>query len=254
MGLDAGTLTMALVVLLAITVGGALQRISGMGVGMIAAPTLSILLGPVAGVTISNVAAVMSAAILFALLHRHVDWARFVRLAPLLVCGSFLGAWAVRSLEPHALEILLGASVLVAIAAALGLQKRFTLTGNGAVFASGAVAGFMNTTAGVAGPALAVYAVAAKWDQKSWAATLQPIFLLANLTSLATKSLFGTAVPPDVDVPGLVWAAAVVAGPVGILLGSRVARSVDASKARTLAVCLAGVGGTVALVRGLAGI
>ena len=70
-----------------------------------------------------------------------------------------------RVLDAHALEILLGSSVLVAVAAVLGLQQRFTAQGNGAVFASGAVAGFMNTTAGIAGPAflvgLALAAVAA---------------------------------------------------------------------------------------------
>ena len=57
----------ALVALSALMVGGALQRVSGMGVGMIAGPTLSLLLGPVAGVSLANVAAVVSAVLLFAL-------------------------------------------------------------------------------------------------------------------------------------------------------------------------------------------
>ena len=254
MGLEAALLTMTAVALAAIAVGGALQRISGMGVGMIAAPTLSLLFGPVAGVTLSNVAASVSAVILFLLLRKDVDWLRFLRLAPLLVAGSFAGAAAVRVLDAHWLEILLGASVLVAVAAVLGLQQRFTAQGNGAVFASGAVAGFMNTTAGIAGPALAVYAVASRWDQRSWAATLQPVFLLANLTSLGTKALFGTTLPPGLHVPWPVWAAVVVGGPLGVLVGSLIARRVDASRARLIAICLAGVGGTVALVRGLTGL
>lgn len=254
MGLETAVLMTAAVALTAIAVGGALQRVSGMGVGMIAAPTLSLLAGPVAGVTLSNVAASVSAAILFLLLRKDVDWPRFVRLAPLLVAGSFLGAAAVRALDVHWLEILLGVSVLVAVAAVLGLQQRFTARSGGAVFASGAVAGFMNTTAGIAGPALAVYAVASRWDQRSWAATLQPVFLLANLTSLATKSLFGAAVPAGLHVPWPVWAAVVVAGPIGILIGSVIARRVDASRARALAIGLAGAGGVVALVKGLLGL
>lgn len=241
------------VALLCVSVGGVLQRISGMGVGMIAAPTLSLLLGPVAGVSLSNVAASVSAAILFAVLHRDVDWHRFVRLAPLLVAGSFAGAAAVRLLDHAWLEIVLGASVLVAIAASLGLQRRLTLRGTPAVLASGAVAGFMNTTAGVAGPALAVYAVAAKWEQRSWAATLQPIFLLANLTSLATKSLLGTA-GLTAAVPPALWAAVVLGAPLGIGVGTVLARHVDAARARRLALVLAGVGGVVALVRGLLGV
>lgn len=241
----------ALIALGFIALGATLQRVSGMGVGMIAAPTLSVLLGPIAGVTLSNVAASVSALILFLMLRRHVDWPRFVRLAPLLIGGSFVGAWAVATLDHGWLEILLGTCILIAIAAALGLQKRFTLTGNGAVYGSGAVAGFMNTTAGVAGPALAVYAVAAKWEQRSWAATLQPIFLLANLTSIGTKALFGAAVPVDVHIPWTVWAAVLVAGPIGILIGTRLARRVDPGRARILALAIASAGGVLAVVRGV---
>lgn len=244
----------ALVALAALMVGGALQRVSGMGVGMIAGPTLSLLLGPVAGVSLANVAAVVSAVLLFALLRRHVDWGRFLRLAPLLIVGSFAGAWAVRSLDVHALEVLLGGSVLVAIAASLGLQRRFTASGSTPAALAGTAAGFMNTTAAVAGPALAVYAVASRWEQRSWAATLQPIFLLANLTSLATKSLFGTAVPAGVDVHWTVWTAVVVGGPIGVLVGSRIAPRVNPSRARLLAICVAGVGASVALARGIVGL
>ncbi|PNL16929.1 sulfite exporter TauE/SafE family protein [Micrococcus sp. FDAARGOS_333] len=241
----------ALIALGFIALGAVLQRVAGMGVGMIAAPTLSLLVGPIAGVTLSNVAASVAALILFLMLRRHVDWPRFLRLAPLLIAGSFLGAWAVASLDHGWLEILLGTCILIAIAAALGLQKRFTLTGNSAVYGSGAVAGFMNTTAGVAGPALAVYAVAAKWEQRSWAATLQPIFLLANLTSIGTKALFGAAVPGDVHVPWPVWVAVLLGAPLGILIGSRVARRVDPAKARVLALCIASAGGMLAVVRGV---
>lgn len=244
----------ALVALSALMVGGALQRVSGMGVGMIAGPTLSLLLGPVAGVSLANVAAVVSAVLLFALLRRHVDWGRFLRLAPLLIVGSFAGAWAVRSLDVHALEVLLGGSVLAAIAASLGLQRRFTASGSAPAALAGTAAGFMNTTAAVAGPALAVYAVASRWEQRSWAATLQPIFLLANLTSLATKSLFGTAVPAGVDVHWTVWTAVVVGGPIGVLIGSRIAPRVNPSRARLLAICVAGVGASVALARGIVGL
>lgn len=241
----------ALIALGSIALGATLQRVSGMGVGMIAAPALSVLLGPVAGVSLSNVAASVSALILFLMLRRHVDWPRFLRLAPLLVLGSFAGAWAVAALDHGWLEILLGLSILVAIAAALGLQQRFTLTGHAAVYGSGAVAGFMNTTAGIAGPALAVYAVGARWEQRSWAATLQPVFLLANLTSLATKALVGQAVPDGVHVPATVWAAVLLGGPLGVLIGSRLARRVDPVQARRLALCIATVGGVLALVRGV---
>lgn len=59
--------------------------------------------------------------------------------------------------------------------------------------------------------------------------------------------------PAGLHVPWPVWVAVVAGGPLGVLLGSVVARRVDPAKARVLAICLAGVGGTVALVRGVAG-
>ncbi|MCG7423523.1 sulfite exporter TauE/SafE family protein [Micrococcus porci] len=245
------SISLAAVVFLCVAVGGVLQRISGMGVGMVAAPTLSLLVGPVAGVTMSNAAASVSALILFWMLRRHVDWPRFLRLAPLLVVGALAGAWTVRVMDHAWLEVVLGACVLVAIAAVLGLQDRLTLRGSAAVFGSGAVAGFMNTTAGVAGPALAVYAVASKWEQRSWAATLQPIFLTANVTSIVLKASLG-ATAGAAAVPWWAWAAAVAGAPAGIAVGSRLARRVDPGRARRVAVTLAGVGAAVTLVRGLA--
>lgn len=104
------SISLAAVVFLCVAVGGVLQRISGMGVGMVAAPTLSLLVGPVAGVTMSNAAASVSALILFWMLRRHVDWPRFLRLAPLLVVGALAGAWTVRVMDHAWLEASLGAT------------------------------------------------------------------------------------------------------------------------------------------------
>ncbi|MDO5633932.1 MAG: sulfite exporter TauE/SafE family protein [Micrococcus sp.] len=252
--LESAPLLMALIALGFITLGAVLQRVSGMGVGMIAAPTLSLMLGPVAGVTLSNVAAIVSAVLLALLLRKDVDWPRFSQIIPLLLVGSVLGAWAVLALDSEWLEVLLGGTVLLAIAAALGLQRVITVRGSAAMFGSAAAAGFMNTTAGVAGPAIAAYAVASRWEQRRFAATLQPIFLMANVSAIVTKSLVGTALPANIDIPAAVWVAVIVAGPLGIALGSRIARHVNPSKARILAISIASLGGTLALIRGLTGV
>ena len=72
-----------------------MEKTFNMGVGMIAAPAFALLLGPAAGVSLSNAAAVVSAVLLTLVLRRDVDWHRFLRLAPLLAAGSLAGAWAV---------------------------------------------------------------------------------------------------------------------------------------------------------------
>lgn len=243
----------AVVVLLAVAVGTALQRVAGMGLGLVAAPTLSLLLGPLAGVTMSNVAASVAAAVLLVVMRRDIDWHRFGAVAPLLVVGSAVGAVVVGVVDTAVLDVVLGASVLIAIAAALGLQRHLNATGRFPALTSGAVAGFMNTTAGVAAPAMAVYAVASRWDQRSMAATLQPVFLLANLTAVVAKWVTGATPPADV-VPWWGWLVAVAAIPVGLALGALLVRRVSLRTARVVALTVATAGGVTALVRGLGGL
>lgn len=233
--------------------GAGLQRVSGMGLGLVTAPTLSLVLGPVAGVTLSNVAAVAAALVLAVVMRRHIDWRRFRGVAPLLVVGSVVGALVVRAADTAVLDTVLGASVLVAIAAALGLQRHLNATGRLPAMVSGALAGFMNTTAGVAGPAMTVYAVASRWGHRSFAATLQPVFLLANLTSIIAKALAGATPPADL-VPWWAWLVAVAGVPVGIALGTLLARRVSLRRARALALTVATAGGLLALVRGVLGL
>lgn len=242
-----------LLVLGCAVLGAGLQRVSGMGMGLVTAPVLSLVLGPLAGVTLSNVAAVTVSLILTVLMRRDVDWRIFRGVAPLLVAGSVVGALVVRVADTAVLDTVLGATVLVAIAAALGLQRRITVTGRLPAMASGALAGFMNTTAGVAGPAMTVYAVAARWGQRSFAATLQPVFLLANLSSVVTKALAGAS-PPAELVPWWGWLLPVLGVPVGIALGTVLARRVSLRRARGLALTVATAGGVLALVRGVSGL
>lgn len=237
-------------VLSCVALGAALQRVAGMGLGMVAAPTLSLALGPLAGVTMSNVAAVAGALALGMMMRSDIDWRRFAAMTPLLVIGSAAGAWMVSVVDTGVLDVVVGGSVLLAIAAALGLQRHLNATGRLAALTSGAVGGFMNTTAGVAGPALTVYAVASRWDHRAFAATLQPVFLLANASSVITKAVAGATPSPDV-VPWWGWLVAIAGVPVGIAAGSVLARRVTLRAARTVAITVATTGAALALVRGL---
>ena len=243
-------MTFAVLVVAAVALGAALQRVAGMGLGMSVAPVATVLIGPVAGVMVSNVAAIVAAAILAVMLRGDVDWRRFRTLVPLLLVGSLAGALVVRHVPVAVLDVVLGASVLVAITAVVGTRHQPAVTGRGAVVVSGAVAGFMNTTAGVAGPAMAVYAVASRWGQRSFAATLQPIFLLANPASVVAKVALG-ATPAAGVVPWWTWPVVCGAVPAGIWAGTAVSDRVSLRTARRVAIGVAATGGLVALVRGL---
>lgn len=237
-------------VVIAFVVGAGLQRIAGMGMGMVAAPTLSLLVGPVAGVTMSNAGAVVTAVLVLAAMRAHVDWSRFVGLAPLIVVGSVIGAFLVREVDPAWLDIVLGGSVLLALAVTLGLQRDLRVRGRGPAVTAGLLAGLMNTTSGVGGPVLAVYAVATRWDQRSFAATLQPVFLLANGVSIASKFTVGATPAPGL-LPWWIWPVIALAVLLGVGLAGLAAGRVLPAQARGLAIAIAVTGALLAVVRGL---
>lgn len=248
---QAVTLTVgtALGMALALVLGAGLQRVAGMGLGLVVAPSLTVLLGATLGVTVSNLAAVLTALLVWGAMRAHVDWARFVRIAPLVVLGSLVGAWVVGAASTAWLDVLVGGMVLLALAWTLRFAQRVQVHGTPAALVVGTVGGFMNTTSGVAAPAMAVYAVATDWDQRSFAATLQPIFLVANVTALVTKVGLG-AVPAD-TIAWPVWLLVAVAVPVGVGAGAWASRRVSQGAARRAAVSIAVLGAVIALVRGL---
>ncbi|WP_288866126.1 sulfite exporter TauE/SafE family protein [uncultured Corynebacterium sp.] len=234
----------------AVAVGAAMQRISGMGVGLIAAPVLSLLLGPVDGVLLVNLLAVINAATNTWGMRADVDWQKFAPIALAMVLGVVPGAWVVASAPTDVLLILVGALLLLALSI-VTLGKRYVPQVEGALPAavSGAIGGFMNTLAGVAGPAITVYAEAARWPQKVYAATLQPIFLVGGSLSFTVKVLSGAADITAIE-PAL-WAATLTALVAGIAAGTKLAPRVPSTIAHRIALGLAFLGGATALVRGL---
>ena len=234
----------------AVAVGACLQRISGMGVGLIAAPVLSLLLGPIDGILLVNLLAVINAATNTWGMRADVDWKKFAPIALALVIGVVPGTWVVANAPTNVLLVLVGALLLLALSV-VTLGKRYVPRVEGVVPAalSGAIGGFMNTLAGVAGPAITVYAEAARWPQRVYAATLQPIFLVAGTLSFTVKVAAGAA-----DVRGIepaLWVATLAALAVGIGAGKRLAPRVPSTTAHKIALGLAFAGGATALVRGL---
>ena len=235
---------------LAVAVGAAMQRISGMGVGLIAAPVLSLLLGPVDGVLLVNLLAVINAATNTWGMRADVDWQKFAPIALAMVLGVVPGAWVVANAPTDVLLTLVGVLLLLALSI-VTLGKRYVPRVEGVLPAavSGAIGGFMNTLAGVAGPAITVYAEAARWPQKVYAATLQPIFLVGGALSFTVKVLSGAADITAIE-PAL-WAATLAALVVGIAAGTKLAPRVPSTIAHRIALGLAFLGGATALVRGL---
>lgn len=244
------TLGVACIALVAILVGATLQRLSGTGVGLVVAPVLALLLGPQLGVFLTNTTSVISGALIMLAVIKHVDWRRYAIFAPCAVLGSVPAAFLVAALPAAWLTIVLGAVVLVALGLTFGLPRIPHVTSPVLAGVAGTVGGFLNTTAGVAAPAMVIYAKFARWDQRPFAATMQPTFMTMGLLSVVSKLLFGdiglAELPPWWALPFMILA---VLG--GIGLGSKLAGVVSLSAARAVAISLAGLGGLVAVVRGV---
>ncbi|AWB82025.1 permease [Corynebacterium yudongzhengii] len=238
---------------LSVLLGAFLQRISGMGLGLVTAPVLMLLFGPVEGILIVNVLAAVNAFASTTTVLANVDWRQVAVIGPALLIGIIPGAFVVRELPADPLLILVGVMLLVALSV-VTIGKRYVprISGRLPAAAAGAIGGFMNTLAGAAGPAITVYAQAARWDQRLYAATLQPLFFIAGIGSLTAKIAVGASA--SATTSWQVWVAGVVALAIGLFAGVRAAPQVSRSAGRTIALTLAVLGGLIAVARGLIGL
>ncbi len=222
-----------------ILAGAFTMRSTGMGFSLVAAPFLVLVLGPFEGILVANCCSVASSLLNLTQLHAAVDWRQARWLIPAGVLGVIPGALAVRALPLPILAIVLVALAFTVLARSLHLPSSPVVAGVG-----GFASGFMNVTAGVAGPGLVVYAVATRWQHRQFAATAQVHFAVLSLTSLVLK---GT-------VPRLPWAGWLTIAPAlaaGLVLGNLMARRIDAAVAMRLVIVIAGVGAVAVLVRAI---
>lgn len=233
----------------AIFAGSVLQRITGMGFALVAAPFIVLIAGPVTGVILVNVCAALTSATVLARVFRQVEWKKYFLLVPAAFAGIIPGALLVQNVPAPWLELFVGATVIAALATAPMLGAAAGRPGRKALLAAGSVSGFMNATAGVGGPALSVYAITTRWRQTEFAATMQPYFLTIGMASIGAKLLASPSSTPDLSAA--VWA--VIGGAIltGLFTGDLLARRTGLQTARRLMLVLAYLGSLATIARGL---
>ncbi|MGN0096390.1 MAG: sulfite exporter TauE/SafE family protein [Corynebacterium sp.] len=244
--------TVAIVLILAVLVGAVLQRITGMGVGLVAGPVLSVALGPAAGVTVVNGLSTVNAVNNAWAVRARTDWRRFSFLAGGLVLGSLPAVFVVLVTDGPWLLVTVGILVLAALGGTLFQPEKARLSERSVLpmVLAGAAGGFMSTVAGIAAPAFTVYARLTGWDYRDFVATLHPVIVIANLLSFVLKIvIFG-----GVDVGGLpvwLWILAVAAIFVGAWFGDRLYDRISSEGTRKLATLLAFAGAVTLVVNGV---
>lgn len=236
------TLT-AIFLTIAVFSGALVQRITGLGFSLLAAPFLVLLAGPFHGVLLANFLALLVSGTTLATTWRSVDIKRALLLVPAGLLGVIPGVLVGRRLAPGSLQITIGLLIFVSIIATLAIPK-FRLPPSIIVtVSSGIASGFMTATAGVGGPVLTVYAVATGWAQRNFASTAQISFAAQAAMAVTLKGM------PDLSGAGLALLLATVAA--GLVCGHFLTPKIPSSLARQVVITLALLGAVGAIVKGV---
>ncbi|MFE4516909.1 TSUP family transporter [Kitasatospora sp. NPDC056783] len=239
-------LTTDLVLGCAVLLGACVQRLAGIGFALVAAPVLVLLLGPGDGVRLSNVAAGAISAVGLPGGWRQVRLTAMLPLILAAACTVPAGAWVAAEVPEPGLFI--GIGVLVSAASLLVLRgvRAAALRGVGGALVAGATSGFMNSAAGVGGPAVSLYAVNTGWTAREFVPNAQFYGVVVNAFSLAAKG------PPTLSVTAWWLVAAALAG--GAAVGRLLAARVPEARARLVVLGLALAGGLTTLAKGVWGL
>lgn len=231
----------------AVFLGAATQRTSGLGFALVASPALVALLGPLNGVVVVNLFSVLTAAIVFPQVRHKVEYRKALLLLIPAMCAVVPGALVARTLPSAPLSLIIGILILAALGLAPLAQHWSAVQGNGGRIAAGALSGFMNVLSGTGGPAVTAYAVATRWRQDRFAATLQLYFVGLGTTSLLMRWSWPS-------LSAWQWVVAGVGVLAGLLLGTWLSRRIPHTVSRRFVVVLAVVGAVAVMVKGLLGI
>ncbi|GAA1001357.1 sulfite exporter TauE/SafE family protein [Acrocarpospora macrocephala] len=229
-----------------IMAGASIQRLAGIGFALVAVPALVLLLGPAEGVVLANCAAGAISAVGLVGTWREVRLAAMIPLVTAAACTVPVGAWvAARLPEP---VLLAGMGVLVSAAVLLVMwgTRLPALRGVTGALAAGAASGFMNSSAGVGGPAVSLYAVNAGWTVREFVPNAQFYGVVVNAFSIAAKGL------PQLTVP--TWLVVTAGIAAGSAIGKALAQRVPERPARRIVLLLALAGGLTTLGKGLWGL
>jgi uncharacterized protein len=229
-----------------VLVGASVQRLAGIGFALVGAPALVLLLGPADGVVLANCGSCAISAVGLAGSWRQVRLTAMLPLVVAAACTVPAGSWtAARLPEP---ELLAGMGVLVSAAVLLVMRgtRVPALRGVKGAVAAGAASGFMNSSAGVGGPAVSLYAVNEDWTVREFVPNAQFYGVLVNALSIAANGM------PHLTPPAWLLAAAGVAA--GAVIGTALAERVPERRARLVVLLLALGGGLTTLGKGLWGL
>lgn len=242
--------SVALIILALVVLAAALQRLTGLGFAMMLAPFLVVMVGPHGGVMLTNVLSLLAPALMLPVVWKDIQWRRLAIIGPVAVVVMPLIGWLTAASPQGPLYIVVASLVMIGLTLSL-VVSRISSAVDGPIvrLLTGVGAGGGVILAGVGGPAMTVYAVLSRWDVRSFAATLQPLWILLAVGGFSTKLAFsGNEIP---HFSWWFWAGSIVAILVGMRVGTLVAGRISDNAARRIVISLAFLGAGLSLLTGI---
>lgn len=226
------------------------QRLSGMGFALLMAPLFVIAFGAYEGILLINIGGAFSSFLMLIRVWRFVDWQKFWVLLGTSVPGAGVGAVIATRMEGALLQVLVGILLITGLVTlTLARRPKQELHSRSGAVLAGLASGFTNGTAGFGSPAIAIYAQYTRWNQQSFAATLQPLFIVMSVAALILKTLL-SGQPPALD--WWVYTGMFVLIVVGSFLGERAGKYLREEWIQRLVIALCYTGAITATLDGLA--
>ena len=234
--------TVLLISGIAVVLGALLQSGVGLGLGVVAAPVVT-LLDPALMPGSMLVAGAVLPVLILAREARHTDWPGVSWALAGRIAGTAAGLWLLAAVPVQALGVLVGASVLAVIAASgLGRElprNRWTLLG------AGVVSGTTGTATSIGGPPVAVL-----YQREHGArvrATLSLFLCVGNSLAIAALAVAGRMPARDVWA-GLVFLACATAG---LVAAARFRRFLDGGRIRAALLATAAASAIILITHSL---
>ncbi|MBP8304898.1 MAG: sulfite exporter TauE/SafE family protein [Phycisphaerae bacterium] len=171
---------------------------------------------------------------------RHVHWRSLGRLLPWTLVGLGIGYVCLGRVTDGQLKPIIGGIVLVLVIGAWIREARVpedrVPTHWAFAAAAGVLAGVTTMMANAAGPIMAVYLLAMRFDKRQFIGTQAWFFWIVNLSKLPLSGRLGLVTAQTLQANLLVLPAILAGGVVGILLVHRISQKTFNAVVRALAI------------------
>lgn len=242
------TLTLSLIAL--VLLAATIQRVAGLGLGMIFAPYAVVLIGAHEGIMMANLLGTLMPILLLPRIWSQIEWGKLAWLALPAVAVMPGAAWVSSISPPGPLYIVVAGLVLASLVISVWLVRiSVQVDGRTAQVITGVGSGLGTVLGGVGGPAVTVYAALSRWSVLPMVATMQPLWIVISSVSFGSKLAWDDGQLPD--MPWWAWAGIAVAVLVAIPTGEAVQKRLREQTIQRFVMALGFLGALLALGSGV---